>query len=296
MTTGGQREQPDEAIATHAGRAVEVHCRRQDPLLGGRVERDLDQLSLRPRPEQQADDEQRDAARQPADEQREQRGRGRPEHERAHRVAERVLEARRRRQHEDRPGHEASPPPARKPARPNAQDDGPDERDHERAADRRAPSAGGRPVRPPLASRRPGPTAPDAEVMAAGWPPVSGPRARERGLDLVHLRPVRREVAGPERRLGGLEVGVGVLHEARDVGRQPGVGRRRAAVARGDGPGVATGRLGGRRGVGDGPAARLGLRAAASGPRASESPQTIVVGRRHDDLLELRERRGVDWR
>ena len=259
------------------GRTREVRRGALQPVLGGRLERDRDPLALRPGPDERARDEQHQhrPASPPTISASSPRRR-RPEHERAHGPAERVLEAGQRRQHQDRPGDEQEPAAREEPEqaeRPGRRaaasvtttapsDDRPPAEAQPRRADRR-----GRRRRPPAVTG-------DGD-HGAGLPGQLA-EARERRLDLVDLLAVGREVAVAERRLGELEVGVRVVDEAVDVGRQLAAGRRRGRRARGRGRARRRpwGRGVGRGRRAPGPAARAARRA----PRAAMSPQTMVVG------------------
>ena len=167
-------------------------------------------------------------------------------------------DADRRRQHDDRQQRRATMPPrTRKAARASGQVAGVGERDQQRARQRR-----------PAASRR------GAGRRSRRWarasPGASDLESLERRLDERDLRAVAGEVAVAERRLGELEVGVGVVDQARHVGRQARRPARRSASRTGRramARDVADGA--GRSGVGDG-------RRRAAGLGRQQQPQRVA--------------------
>ena len=161
----------------------------------------------------------------------------------------------------------ASPPPARNASSPNAQATGRTSVTTNAplivAPQRRRSPASAPPAAPARGARRP------ARRHGCGLAPVSGAEGGERGLDLVHLRPVRREVAGPERGLRGSKcVFAYSTRPATSVG-SPVSG---AGVA--DGPGVEDG-----PGVGGRPGRRRRRRADPGRPSPCASSSSVRASR-----------------
>ena len=136
-----------------------------------------------------------------------------------------------------------------------------------------------------------------------GWPTAPDARQREtrgedlepleRRLDQRDLLAVAGEVAVAERLLGQLEVRVGVVDQARHVGRQrrsTGVADGAAARSRASGVGRPGSGHGDGGGVGFGRGAGLGRQQESERVAQGRAPDDLAR-RRHDDPRELRERR-----
>ena len=288
-----ERERADDGDPHRPGRPVE-RARCEEALVAGRVELERDQLPLRPCAREQAADEEQER-RRPTSPRSRAPSRSTASPPGACSAGRRARSgAGRRRQHDDRRRQQQQAAAGEEPGRPRSHESGrtsvttiaPGRTSRHREAVRRRRAPAPLDTRPPASG-----------VEARAGEPVSPPSAGERSLDLVHLGAVGREVAGPERRLGELEVGVRVLDEARDVGRQPAAGRRRPAAGVGGRTGRSrTARARARRRAGDGPGPPPCAASSSVQRLGQRRPQTMVVGLATTIRWNSGNADEVDWR
>ncbi len=136
---GCQPEQSHDGHAPSPRRACEIRRRQAEVIIGRGLERDDDPLPLRPGTGQRPREHEQQQRRDTPHDQGHERGRRVAEHQRAHRPAQRVLDARRRGQDQDGRGEQQDAAARQEAGEAEGPRDGSEQRHHDGARDDRAP-------------------------------------------------------------------------------------------------------------------------------------------------------------